>query len=82
MDCTPYSKMQLRPGRQLNVLEPETINKTLLMVAEATVENIEFIINENNKDLVLVNESDPGYDRLLLTPERIKEIASDIRNVC
>lgn len=81
MDCTTIFKDAVKAGRQLNVLEPETINKTLLMVARATVENIDFIINENNRDLVLVNESDPGYDRLLLTPERIKEIASDIRNV-
>jgi glutamate-5-semialdehyde dehydrogenase len=81
MDCTTIFKDAVKAGRTLNVLEPETINETLLMVARATIENIDFIINENNRDLVLMNESDPGYDRLLLTPERIEGIASDIRNV-
>ena len=51
------------------------------MVAEAAVVNAKFIIAENEKDLVLMDESDPRYDRLLLTAGRIEGIASDIRNV-
>lgn len=51
------------------------------MVAEAAIANIEFIVTENKKDLVLMDESDPGYDRLLLTAGRIEGIASDIRNI-
>lgn len=81
MDCTPIFKDAVKASRNLSVLDPDIINKTLLMVAEAAIENIEFIVAENSKDLLLVDESDPGYDRLLLTPERIELIAADIRNV-
>lgn len=62
-------------------MDNDTINKVLLMVAEAAVVNAKFIIAENEKDLVLMDESDPRYDRLLLTAGRIEGIASDIRNV-
>jgi len=81
MDCTPLFKDAVKAGRNLSVLDPDIINKTLLMVAEAAIENIDFIVAENSKDLLLMNESDPGYDRLVLTVERIERIAADIRNV-
>ena len=81
MDCTPIFKKVLKASRTLNVLDSDTINKVLLMVAEAAVVNAKFIIAENEKDLVLMDESDPRYDRLLLTAGRIEGIASDIRNV-
>jgi glutamate-5-semialdehyde dehydrogenase len=81
MDCTPLFKDAVKASRILNVLDPDIINKTLLMVAEAAIENIDFIVAENSKDLLLMNESDPGYDRLVLTVERIEGIAADIRNV-
>ena len=81
MDCTPIFKKVIKASRTLNVLDTDTINKVLLMVAEASIANTEFIIDENKKDLVLMDESDSRYDRLLLTAGRIKGIASDIRNV-
>lgn len=81
MDCTPIFKQALKASRTLSVLDNKTINKVLLMVAEETVMNIKFIIAANEKDLVLMDKSDPRYDRLLLTPERLEGIASDIRNV-
>ncbi|MDO9340479.1 MAG: glutamate-5-semialdehyde dehydrogenase [Bacteroidales bacterium] len=81
MNCTPIFINAVKAGRTLNFLDPEIINKTLLMVAEAAIANIEFIVTENKKDLVLMDESDPGYDRLLLTAGRIEGIASDIRNI-
>lgn len=81
MDCTPIFKDAVKASRNLSVLDPDVINKTLLLVAEAAIENIEFIVAENSKDLLFMDESDPGYDRLLLTPERIELIAADIRNV-
>ncbi|MCX6327414.1 MAG: glutamate-5-semialdehyde dehydrogenase [Bacteroidia bacterium] len=81
MDCTPIFKKVLKSSRTLNVLDTDTINKVLLMVADAAVENMEFIITENKKDLALMDESDPGYDRLLLTSGRIEGIASEIQNV-
>jgi glutamate-5-semialdehyde dehydrogenase len=81
MDCTPIFKKAVTASHKLSVLDPHIINRTLLMISEAAVENTGFIIGENARDLALMEKSDPNYDRLLLTPERIKWIASDIRNV-
>jgi glutamate-5-semialdehyde dehydrogenase len=81
MDCTPIFKDVLKASRSLNVFETDILNKTLLMVADATVAGTDFIIAENKKDLAAMDESDPKYDRLLLTPERIESIAGDIRTV-
>lgn len=81
MDCVPIFKEVVKASHTLNVLETETINKILLLVADEAVANTEFIISENRKDLVLMAESDSRYDRLLLTAGRIEGIASDIRSV-
>jgi len=81
MNCTPLFKDAVKASRILSVLDSDIINKTLLMVAEAAIENTEYIVSENSKDLLLMNESDPSYDRLVLTAERINAIATDIRNV-
>jgi glutamate-5-semialdehyde dehydrogenase len=81
MDCTPIFKDVLMASRSLTLLETEVINKTLLQVADATIAGTGFIIAENMKDLNAMDESDPKYDRLLLTPQRIESIAGDIRNV-
>ena len=81
MDCIPVFKKVKRASQSLNMLEADSINKILMMVADAAVANKEFILTENKKDLNLMNRSDPNYDRLLLTAERIDGIASDILNV-
>ena len=71
MDCTPVFKKVKTASRSLNLLETDVVNKILLMVADAVIENSEFILSENEKDLVLMDKSNPNYDRLLLTTERI-----------
>ncbi len=81
MDLTPIFIKVLKASRTLNVLDANTINKVLLMVAEAATENSKLLIAENEKDLALMDKSDTLYDRMLLTNERIKGIASDIRNI-
>ncbi len=45
------------------------------------IENAGFIFAENKKDLAMMDASDPGYDRLMLTAGRIENIAADIRKV-
>jgi glutamate-5-semialdehyde dehydrogenase len=81
MDCTPIFKKALKASRTLKILDDNSINKVLLMLADAAIENIPFILAENEKDLVRMDKSDPRYDRLLLNTDRIKGIAADIRNV-
>lgn len=81
MDCTPVFEEVKIASRSLNMLETDSINNILLMIADSAVANKDFILTENKKDLVLMDESDPNYDRLLLNAQRIDGIASDLRNV-
>jgi glutamate-5-semialdehyde dehydrogenase len=81
MDCTPIFKKVLIASRTLIILDNNRINELLIMLAEAAVENIPFIVSANEKDLNRLGKSDPRYDRLMLNPDRIKGIASGIRNV-
>ena len=81
MDCTPvFKKLKIAAG-SLNMLETDVIDNILTMLADAVVANTDFILAENKKDLDLLDESDPNYDRLLLTAGRINGIASGLQNV-
>lgn len=71
----------VKAGRTLASVDHSAIREILLKVADSTVENAEMILEANRKDLDLMDRSDPKYDRLLLSAERIKNIASDMRNV-
>jgi glutamate-5-semialdehyde dehydrogenase len=81
MDCTPIFKNAQKAGRDLNRLDVNTINKVLLLLADDAEEQISFIISENEKDLALMESSDPLYDRLQITPERLQSITSGIRKI-
>jgi glutamate-5-semialdehyde dehydrogenase len=81
MDCTDIFKEAVKGGRSLRVMDTAAVNSILLRLADEAVSNSGFIIAENKKDLALMEESDPRYDRLMLTEERIERIASDIRDV-
>jgi len=71
----------VKASRKLNLVSVEKINQVLVDVAEAAIENTAFILQENAKDLSRMDPADPKYDRLMLTADRIKGIASDISNV-
>ena len=81
MDCTSIFKQVQKASRTLNLLAVEKINKVLNEVADAAIQNTDFILSENRKDLDRMDKNDPKYDRLQLTTARIEGIASDIRNV-
>jgi glutamate-5-semialdehyde dehydrogenase len=81
MDCTQIFREAVNASHKLRVLDTDIVNRTLLMLAEAAVSNAEFIVNENKKDLDLMDKSNPNYDRLLLTVERIGRIAADVRAI-
>lgn len=68
-------------SRKLSLLSREKINEVLLALADAAVNDIPGILEANAKDLARMPESDPKYDRLKLTDQRIRDIASDIQNV-
>lgn len=81
MDCTPLFRNVKRASRSLRALDNRAINTILLQVADAAIENTGRILSENKKDLAKMDLSDSRYDRLLLNESRVKNIASDIRNV-
>jgi glutamate-5-semialdehyde dehydrogenase len=60
---------------------PGIINQVLNDVADAAVAQTGYLLQENKKDLDLMDPKDPKYDRLKLTEERIADIAKEIRNV-
>ena len=63
------------------LLQEEKINQVLVALAEKAEKRSANIIQENRKDLDRMPETDPKYDRLKLTEQRIKDIANDLRNV-
>jgi glutamate-5-semialdehyde dehydrogenase len=71
----------LNASRTLNSLDPATVDNILLSISEEAVRSSEIIIAENNKDLALMDKSEPGFDRLMLNHDRIRGISSDIKTV-
>lgn len=65
----------------LNLLEKARLDAVLHAVADATEENMQFILSENRKDLDKMDPTNPKYDRLQLTENRVREIAKGIREV-
>ena len=76
-----WKQNALAASRSLNMVDDETINKILLALADEAIAQTDVVLKENTKDLSAMEQSNPMYDRLLLSKERIESIASDIRNV-
>ena len=74
-------KAVIAASRKLALVDDKTINRLLLDLSDAAVKNTSYILEENKKDLNRMPESDPKYDRLKLSEQRINDIASDLKNV-
>lgn len=59
----------------------ETNRKVLLDLADRAEANIANLLSANILDLNRMPKDDPRYDRLMLTEDRIKGIAADLRQV-
>ena len=77
--------MDFRPiklaSRKLALVEDKQRNLVLEHLADAILANQQLLLDANKLDLELMDAEDPLYDRLLLTPERLQGIASDMRHV-
>jgi glutamate-5-semialdehyde dehydrogenase len=62
-------------------IDPNVVTLVLLQLAMEAVEQTDYLLRENKKDLDRMDPADPKYDRLKLTAARIKSIANDIENV-
>jgi glutamate-5-semialdehyde dehydrogenase len=81
MDILGILKNTSGARRDLCMIDDEAISRMLMLLADEAEKQTPHIISENEGDLSLMPKSDPRYDRLLLTSERIKKIASDLRDV-
>ncbi|AWF42499.1 glutamate-5-semialdehyde dehydrogenase [Proteus mirabilis] len=66
-------------------LSTEQKNQALLVIADLLEQQEAIILAANEKDMVAARESNINaamLDRLLLTSERLKAIAADVRQVC
>lgn len=78
-------KQQLEAAKEasssLLTLTDRERNEVLESLAQSIEKNISKLLKANEEDLARMEKSDPRYDRLLLTEERLHSIAQDIRNV-
>lgn len=68
-------------GRALAVLSADKIDAVLTDLADATEQAVDRLLQANAEDLRRMDESDSRYDRLRLTEDRLRDIASDLRKV-
>lgn len=82
MNHTDTLRATIREARlaapALPLLPPDPVAAILRMVSARLSENAPYILAENEKDLAAMDEANPDYDRLRLTPERIRGIAADM----
>lgn len=74
-------KTARQAAREVNRLSPEKINTVLLALADEAVDASDELLEANRQDLAKLSKDEPCYDRLLLTTQRIHEIADGIRKV-
>lgn len=68
-------------SRQLALTTDKQRSEILIAVADAALKQSSDILVENAKDLARMDASDPKYDRLMLTEERLKSIAGEMKSV-
>ena len=68
-------------SRKLNLLDEATINSVLRAVADEAEAQSGYILAENARDLMKMGKNNPKYDRLMLTEQRLADIAADMRRV-
>lgn len=77
----PIFQAAKEASRLVALLTDEQRNQILHAVADAIVANTGKLLAANAEDLAKMDKTNPLYDRLQLTEERLAGIASDMRNV-
>jgi len=81
MDYQLFFKKAQKIVTEISFLSDDKINEILFSIGEKMIDKIDFILSENQKDLDRMDISDPKYDRLKLTKDRINGIVSDLKSV-
>src|SRR6185503_20327274 len=79
MNYTDYFENAAAASRKK--VDPAVIGLVLNDLAAAALLQTDNLLHENKKDLDRMDPADPKYDRLELTPERIKNIGRELNNV-
>lgn len=80
-DITPMLQAARIASRQLNAMADDLRAAIITDVADSLEQSIPVILEANKKDLLRMSPSNPKYDRLALTADRIRAIAADTRHV-
>ena len=78
---TETFKKAKEAGRRLALMTDDERGEVLRSVADAIVDNKERLLRANAEDLAKMDRSNPLYDRLMLTDDRLEAIAADMRAV-
>lgn len=82
MNSIPIQLANVKKDYQKSpLIKDDQRNMILCDLADLLDQSIDEIITENQKDLVKMSETDPKYDRLKLTQERILGVANDLRRI-
>lgn len=68
-------------ARALVALSDQQIAAILHQLADLALAETAFLLAANEQDLARMSKADPKYDRLMLTPARLLDIAADLRKV-
>ena len=68
-------------SKTLGLLSDEQRNEILQAVADAIIAETPALLAANAEDLAKMDKTNPLYDRLQLTEQRLQDIASDMRHV-
>ena len=80
-DYTPYFAAAQQAARALALAEPAAVAAALRELADELLAHTDAVLAANAHDLSRLDATDPRYDRLRLTPERLADMAADLRTV-
>ena len=81
MLCQQQFEKVKEATRGMGAITPEKVSEILVALAGRLSDETGNIVAENAKDLSRMDKSDPRYDRLMLTADRSKGMAADLKNV-
>ncbi|MBQ7162861.1 MAG: glutamate-5-semialdehyde dehydrogenase [Bacteroidales bacterium] len=81
MNLTTRFQAVQEASRALAGIPDAVIAELLCHIADELEEKLDYVLGENQKDLARMDPANPKYDRLKLTPERLRGIAADMRQV-
>lgn len=83
MDQTHLTLLEnaAKASHRMMLIDDNTRKDVLLCLADLIDDNNEALLTANGKDLSKMDAKNPLYDRLRLTPQRLSDIAHDMRHV-